>query len=186
MPTPTFLPLALGLIIFSFLVSSVLIVPFIDILYKFHLTRRREAPKNGKIPLFDKLHDKKAGTPVGGGILLILLTSVLFAVIFPLSIRLGVPVESSYKLQGELFVIFFTFISFGILGLSDDLLKMFARPTRGILGLWFGIRRWHKFALQWILALIVGFVIHKTLGVQILNIPILGVVYDLGIWYVPF
>jgi len=71
MGTPNFLPLALGLIIFSFLISSVLIVPFIDLLYKFHLTRRKEAPVRGKIPLFDKLHDKKAGTPVGGGVFII-------------------------------------------------------------------------------------------------------------------
>ena len=46
-------------------------------------TRRVEAPKSGKIPLFDKLHDIKAGTPIGGGILIIVLVSILFAVIFP-------------------------------------------------------------------------------------------------------
>ena len=71
MVTPNFLPLALGLILFSFLITSVLVVPFIDLLYKFRLIRRKEAPKKGKIPLFDKLHDIKAGTPVGGGILII-------------------------------------------------------------------------------------------------------------------
>src|SRR3990170_3755067 len=73
-----FLPLALGLIIFSFLINSVLVVPFIDLLYKLNLTRRKEAPKKGKIPLFDKLHDIKAGTPVGGGILVIASVVKLF------------------------------------------------------------------------------------------------------------
>lgn len=181
-----FLPLALGSVIFSFLISSVLIVPFIDLLYKLHLIRKREAPKHGKIPLFDKLHDIKAGTPVGGGILIIVLTLIFFAILFPLSTRLGLFIRSSFSLRNELFVIFFTFISFGLLGLSDDLLKMFGKPSKGVLGLWFGIRRWHKFAIQWVLAFFVGFVIYRFLGIHIINVPLIHVVYDLGIWYVPF
>ena len=112
-----FLPLALGLIIFSFLISSILIVPFIDLLYKLRLQRGKEAPKTGKIPLFDKLHDSKAGTPVGGGVFIITSVVVLFSIIFPLASRLGVYVQSAYAMKSELFVIFFTFISFGILGL---------------------------------------------------------------------
>src|SRR3990172_11137001 len=94
-----FLPLTLGLVIFSFLITAVLVVPFVDLLYKLRLTRRKEAPKSGKIPLFDKLHDKKAGTPVGGGILLISVVSLLFAVVLPAASFLGVIVQSSYKLN---------------------------------------------------------------------------------------
>lgn len=181
-----FLPLALGLIIFSFLICFVLIVPFINLLYKFKLTRKREAPKTGKIPLFDRLHDIKTGTPVGGGVLLIALISVIFAIIFPLSSYLGLYITSSFPLKAELFIIFFTFISFGLLGFSDDLLKIFAKPTRGVLGLWFGLRRKHKFILQCILALFIGSFIYKYLGIHIINIPLFNVVINLGIWYVPF
>lgn len=180
------LPLTLGLIIFSFLVCAVLIIPFIDLLYKLHLTRGREAPKKGKIPLFDKLHDIKAGTPVGAGVLMIVLISILFAIIFPLSSHLGMYINSSYPLRSELFIIFFTFISFGLLGLSDDLLKIFAKPTKGVLGLWFGLRRKHKFILQCILAAFIGFFIYKHLGIHIINVPLLHIVINLGIWYVPF
>ena len=186
MGTSNFLPLALGLVIFSFLISGVLIIPFINLLYKLHLTRRKEAPKHGKIPLFDKLHDIKAGTPVGGGILIIALVCAFFALIFPIATRFGVTIQSSYKLGSELLVIFFTFLSFGILGLSDDLLKMFARPTKGVFGLWFGLRRWHKFILQWALAFFIGYLIYNNLGVHIVNIPIIGVVFNMGIWYIPF
>ncbi len=103
-----FLPLALGLIIFSFLITSMLVVPFIDFLYKIRFTRKAEAPKSGKVPLFDKLHDKKAGTPTGGGILLIAIVTILFALLFPLITYLGVFVQSAYWLKDELFVIFFT------------------------------------------------------------------------------
>ena len=181
-----YLPITFGLIMFSFLICSLLIVPFINFLYKYHLTRQREAPKTGKIPLFDKLHDIKTGTPIGGGILIIATISILFAVIFPLSSHLGLYIESSFTLKTELFAIFFTFISFGILGLSDDLLKIFGKPSKGVLGLWFGLRRYQKFILQCILALFIGFFIYKFLGIHIINIPIANVVLNLGFWYVPF
>ena len=183
---PNFLPLALGLVIFSFLITGVLVVPFINLLYKLKLTRKKEAPKNGKIPLFDRLHDKKAGTPVGGGILLILIVSLLFAVLFPVASRLGVFIETAYKLKDELVIIFFTFLGFGLLGLYDDLTKIFGRPSRGILGLAFGLKRWQKFALQWILAGIVSYLIYKNLGINMLHIPLMGINLKLGVWYLPF
>jgi len=179
-----FLPLALGLIIFSFLITGILVVPFINLLYKLKLTRRKEAPKKGKIPLFDKLHDKKAGTPVGGGILLIIVVSVLFAIIFPVASYMGVYIKCAYNLKAELFIIFFTFIAFGILGLSDDLLKIFRKPSKGVLGLWFGLRRKQKFALQWILGLFIGYYIYHNLGISIIHIPILQLTYNLGVFYV--
>lgn len=186
MNTPNMLPLALGLVIFSFLITSVLIVPFIDLLYKLNFTRRKEAPKTGKIPLFDKLHDIKAGTPVGGGILIITLVSILFAILFPLAARLGVYIKTAFDPKWELTAIFFTFISFGLLGLSDDLLKMFGKPTKGLLGLWFGLRRSQKFVLQWVLGFTVGYVLYSNLGIHIVHIPLIGKVFDLGFWYVPF
>lgn len=186
MGTTNFLPLALGIVIFSFLVSSVLIVPFIDLLYKLKMQRRKEAPKTGNVPLFDKLHDVKAGTPVGGGVFIIVLVTILFAIIFPLASRMGVFIQSAYSLRSELFVIFFTFISFGILGFLDDFMKMFGKPTKGVLGLWFGLRRISKFTLQWFLGGLIGFFIYNNLGIHIVNIPMLGEVIDLGFWYVPF
>lgn len=180
------MPLTLGLVIFSFLVTSVFVVPFINLLYKLHLTRRKEAPKKGKIPLFDKLHDIKAGTPVGGGVLIVTIVTLFFAILFPVVSRMGVFIESSYNLRGELNVIFFTFISFGILGLIDDLIKTFGKPTRGVLGFAFGLTRMQKFLLQWMLGLIIGYMIYNNLGVHILHIPFLDNVIDLGIWYIPF
>lgn len=181
-----FLPLALGLVMFSFLITGVLVIPFINLLYKIKFTRKIEAPKTGKIPLFDKLHDKKAGTPVGGGVLIIAVVSLLFVIIFPLSRYLGVFIETAHSLKTELFIIFFTFISFGLLGLLDDYIKMLGKPSKGFLGLAFGLSRNHKFILQWTLALIIAFVIFFNLGIQILYIPMLGITLNLGFWYIPF
>ncbi len=179
------LPLTLGLIIFSFVISSLLVVPFINILYKLKMTRRVEAGK-GKKFLFDKLHDKKAGTPIGGGILVLTIVATIFAIVFPAASHFGVFIQSAYNLKGELVVIFFTFLSFGLLGMLDDFVKIFGKPEKGPMGMWVGMRRWQKFSLQWVLGLIVGWLIYSSLGIHILNIPIIGRVIDLGVWFVPF
>ena len=186
MNVPNVLPLALGIIILSFSITSVLVVPFMDFLYKLKFVRKKEAPKEGKVPLFDKLHDIKAGTPTGGGILLIIIVSILFAVIFPLVSYLGVYIHSAHNLNTELLIIFFTFISFAILGLSDDLLKIFGKARPGPMGFWIGMSRFQKFSLQVILSLIISFVMYRNLGIHIVHLPLIEKVIDLGLWYIPF
>ncbi len=180
------LPLALGLLLFSFSITSIFIIPFIDLLYKLKLTRKKEAPKKGKIPLFDRLHDKKAGTPVGGGILIIVIVSVIFILLFPFAARMGIYIRSSYDFNTELFLIFFSFLSFGLLGLYDDLEKIFGKPKKGNLGMWVGLTRKRKFFIQFLLGLIVGYVLYNRLGVKIVYIPLVDIIIDLGFWYVPF
>lgn len=178
--------MALGIMLFSFLITSLLVVPFINFLYKIKFTRKIEAPNSGKIPLFDKLHDKKAGTPVGGGVLIITVVTLLFLLLFPLSSYLGIFIQTAHSLRAELFIIFFTFISFGFLGLLDDYIKMLGKPTKGVLGLAFGLNRFQKFVAQWILAIFISSLIYGVLGIQILYIPIFGVTLDMGFWFLPF
>lgn len=186
MPFAQTLPLTLGLIIASFLVSSILVVPFINLLYKLRLLRQKEGKGAKKQSLFDKLHDKKAGTPIGGGILVLTIVAVIFAIVFPLASNFGVFIQSAYDLRGELIVIFFTFLSFGVLGLMDDLVKIFGKGEVGAMGLWIGMKRTHKFVLQWALAFITAYLIYAKLGIHILNIPMADRVLDLGWGYVPF
>lgn len=185
MNNPNILSLALGLVLFAFLVTSVLVVPFIDLLYKIKLRRRHEGGKDSK-SLFDKLHDKKAGTPIGGGVLVILVVCILFAIVFPLISYLGIFIQSSYNLRPELIVIFFTFISFGLLGLLDDVIKIFGKPRPGALGYFIGMSKKQKFGLQIVLAGIVGWLLHNQIGIHILHVPVLNIVLNLGIFYIIF
>lgn len=179
------LSLGLGLIIFSFLINSIFIVPFINFLYKLKMTRKVESGK-GKKFLFDKLHDIKAGTPVGGGNYIILMTVLLFVIVFPISGRLGLFIQTAYNLRGELWVIFITFIGFGILGLMDDITKMFGKPEKGAMGMWVGMKRGPKFMLQVLVALIAALIMYFDLGISILHIPLIGITLNLGLFYIPF
>lgn len=179
------LPLALGLIIFSFLITSILIVPFIDFLFKMKLTRRVEGGKNSK-SLFDKLHDKKAGTPIGGGILVIAVVTVLFLFVLPFISSLGVFIQSSFELNKERFLILFTLISFGLVGLLDDYIKIFGKPRPGNLGNFIGMSKKQKFFLQIALSVFIGFYLYHFMGVEILHIPLFNVIIHLGWLYIPF
>lgn len=178
--------LYLGLLIFSFIVTSVLVVPFIDLLYRFKLQRRDEAVVvegngQGKTPIFHKFHRGKAGTPVGGGFLVIAVVTVLYFTLFPLISYLGVYVSASYPIKEELNILFFTFISFGFLGLYDDLMKFFGLARQGI----FGLRMRHKFAIQWTLAFIIAFMLYQNLKISFIHVPFWGTV-NFGFYYIPF
>jgi phospho-N-acetylmuramoyl-pentapeptide-transferase len=188
MDTSRFLPLGLGLTIFSFFISALLFVPFIDYLYAKKFLRLKQGHKGlgKKASLFDKLHDKKAGVPTGGGILVVLATSVMFYLLFPFASRMGVLVRSSYNFPTELFVILFTFLGFGVIGFLDDYAKIFGKPKPGNLGAIYGLSKKQKFSLQWFLAFIISYILYSRFNIHILNIPILDYVLDLGIWYIPF
>lgn len=175
--------LLLGLLILSFSLTSLLIVPFINILYSLRFQRqiqRTRDPMQKLTPIFDRLHQKKAGTPVGGGLLIIFLVSILFALLFPAMHLLGVQVTQVYPLVQELNVIFFTFISFGLLGLYDDILKLFKLDKSGFFGLRF---RW-KFTIQIFLALVISLLLFFNLGIDIFYIPFIGV-FKVGWFFIP-
>lgn len=176
--------LLLGLLIFSFTVTAILLVPFINLLYKLRFTRRFQVTRdafNRKTPIFDKFHQHKQGTPVGGGLLVIGVVSLLFLLLLPLAKYLGVFVTQVYPLKEEIHVLFFTFISFGILGMYDDIMKFFHFGRSGF----FGLRLRHKFIIQWLLALIIALLLYINLKIDLLYVPFIGTLH-LNWLYVPF
>ncbi len=179
------LSLVLGFLIFSFIVTSIFIVPFINTLYRFKFQRAQQTTRDafGKLtPIFDAFHHHKVGVPVGGGLLVIIVVALLFALIFPLLQMYGIPVTSVYTdHRAEVNVIFFTLLSFGILGLYDDVKKFFRFEKTGF----FGLRLKHKLLLQIILALIVACMLYFNLGISFVHVPFIGT-FHLGLFYIPF
>ncbi len=89
----------LGLLLFSFVITGILIVPYIDFMFR---------EKNKKF----------------GGIFIVAVVCGLFAALFPFLRFLGVYITSYFNLNQEIQIIFLTFIGFGLLGLADDLKKI--------------------------------------------------------------
>lgn len=176
--------LLLGLVILSWIISSLLYVPFIQLLYKWRFQRMNQKTLdvfNNRTPIFDKFHQKKAGTPVGGGALIIILTTVLMLLTLFLLKYFWVPITSVFPLVSEVKILLFTFVSFGLLGLYDDAKKTFAWVSKGF----FGLRMRHKLILEIILAGIIGYWLVADLKIDILYFQPFGIV-ELGWWFIPF
>ena len=173
----------LGVLLFSWFLSSLLYIPFIKLLYTWKLQRLHQKTLdafNQRTPIFDKLHKKKAGTPVGGGILIIILTTVLFPIILLLLKYFWVPITSVYPMHSEIKILLFTFVSFGLLGLLDDIKKTFAWTKDFV-----GLRLRHKLILEILLASVIGFWLVHDLQIGIFYIPFFGI-FQLGWLFIPF
>lgn len=163
-------------IILSSFISGILLIPFIDFLYKFNFRRARQKTRDvfqKRTVVFDKLNDWKVGTPVGGGLLIIFVVTLLSLWTYGL-----------FKLElkfWEVFVLLFSFISFGILGFLDDLKKIF----NGGKNPFFGLKFVHKFVIQLIISLIIGSIFYFMLGYSFVYMHWIGKV-TLGLFYIPF
>jgi phospho-N-acetylmuramoyl-pentapeptide-transferase len=175
--------LYLGLLLFSFLTTSILVVPFINLLYRLKFQRQKQKTldfQNKRTPIFDKFHSQKSGTPVGGGLLIIVSVCVMFTVLFPLLRYSKIFISSNFQINRELEIIFFSFISFGLLGLYDDVLKFFGFEKTGF----FGLRMKHKLILQLFLAMIISLLMYSRLGINFIYVPFAGIL-RLGYFFIP-
>ena len=178
--------LPLGLLFLAFCFSAIAIIPFIDLLYKINFKRAKQKTIDAfgqPTPIFDHFHAHKAGTPVGGGILIIAIVSLLFLLTLPLLEFFEIPITFNHLKNPsvEVNVLLFTFISFGLLGLYDDIKKFFGFSKSGF----FGLRMPQKFVIQILLALIIACSLYFSLGISFVHIPFLGTL-ELGWWYIPF
>jgi phospho-N-acetylmuramoyl-pentapeptide-transferase len=180
------LVLLLGLLIVSFLTTSIAIIPFINMLYSLKFQRAKQVTRDafGKLtPIFDKYHQGKAGVPVGGGLLVVIVVSVLFAFVLPLIKLFGKDITSVYdSVDAEINILFFTFLSFAILGLYDDIKKFFHFEKEAF----FGLRMKYKLILQIILGAIIASMMYLWLGISFVHVPFFAGVVELGWLYVPF
>lgn len=175
--------LFLGLILLSFAITSALIVPFINFLYRKKFLRKKQETCDflgARTPIFDRYNQEKAGTPVGGGILLVAIMIILFFLALIALKYYQIYISVCFSLSKEIGILVFSLISFGLLGFFDDLKKIFKIERQGI----FGLRLKYKFALQWFLAFIIAGLLYFDLGISIVNIPKLGV-FNIGPLYVP-
>ncbi len=175
----------ISLLIVSFIINALSLVPFINLLYKMKLQRKLQKTKDAfdkPTPIFDTLHRVKVGIPVGGGFLLVTTTILLFFLAFPILYYFWIPVRSIYSnLGSEVKVLIFTFLSFAIIGLYDDLKKIFLGGDEQF----FGLRLRHKLILEIILSLLISFWLFKDLKISIIHIPFMGV-FDIGLLFIPF
>lgn len=175
----------LFLVFVSFIFNFVLIVPFINFLYKLKFQRVSQITKdvfNKPTPIFDKFHGHKKGVPVGGGMILILTTVLLFGLYYLLFFLFHKKITSNYaSVISEVKILLFTFVSFALLGVFDDLNKIFFWQRHQF----FGLRFRHKIILEIILSIIISWWMVTELKIKFINIPFFGV-YDISYYFIIF
>jgi phospho-N-acetylmuramoyl-pentapeptide-transferase len=173
------------ILLVSFLLHFVSIVPFIDFLYKKKFQRAHQETKdafNKPTPIFDKYHEHKSGTPVGGGILIVSTTSILTLFFLFIFYLFGFSMNSNYpSAVVEVMIILFTYTSFAFLGIYDDLSKMFYWKKDKF----FGIKLRVKLILEIVISLMVSWLLYTFLQINIIYIPFLGV-FNLSFFYIFF
>lgn len=173
--------LLLGILLISFIIQATLVVPWIDLLYRFKFFKNKSATAANMTDAASTHIRSKARTPEAGGLLIVAATSLIFALIFPLLKVVGVNVTHVYPINEEINIIFFTFLSFCLLGLYDDIVKYFELDRD--LG-YAGLKTRNKFIIQTILGLIIGSLFYFNLHISFINVPFLGVI-NFGPWFIP-
>jgi len=173
--------LLLGILIFSFIIHAISIVPFVNFLYRLKFFKNNTAISQDKIDEASTHIRSKAKTPEGGGLLIIFITGLIFAFIMPALKRLGFEITHVYPIDDEISIIFFSFISFGLLGLYDDVVKFFELDREAG---YTGLKTRYKLLIQITLGLIIGAMMYLNLGIDIIHVPFFGVIH-FGLWFVP-
>lgn len=172
-------------LILSVLVNFVTIIPFIDLLYNLKFRRAHQITRdvfNKLTPIFDKFHKHKAGTPVGGGLLILINTVILFGLSLLIFKLAGFNMFTNYgSFISEVKILLFTFVSFSFLGLYDDLKKIFVWDSDKF----FGLKLKHKFVIEGLLSVVIAYWLYTELKIDLINVPFVGVMH-LGWIYIPF
>ncbi len=179
------MPIYLFATFISFLVNVILIVPFINFLYKTKMQRAQQKTKdafNKSTPIFDKFNKHKAGTPVGGGLLIIASTSLLYLIFVSSFNPFKIPLQTNFpSIFAESKILLFTILSFGLLGVYDDLAKIFFWKKLNF----FGVTLKFKLIIEIVLALIIAYWLYADLQIHFVHVPFLGV-FDISYFYVAF
>lgn len=170
----------LGLVLISFFVTSFLLIPFIDYLFFLKNRRKKIAKKTGKDNIDPEktenpLHNlllagKDLETPVGGGILLI---AVVISLSFILSLFFSLN-------KNELFILISAICLFGLIGLIDDVRKLFVVFS----GKYQGLRARFILPMQLLAGFFVALMLYRVAGINNIYVPVFGNLI-LGWWYIP-
>src|SRR3989339_552432 len=88
----------LGILLISFIIHATAVVPFIALLYRVKFFKKKPAVTANKPDPASTHIRPKSRPPEGGGLLIIVITSLIFAALLPLFTRLGVNITHVYPI----------------------------------------------------------------------------------------
>lgn len=144
--------------------------------YKFGKTIRN----TGNTPLYSKLHAKKEGTPVGGGIIIwgtVLILAILFAVvelIYPHPFTMAL----NFLSRPQTYLPLGALVASAFVGLADDYFNVRKMGPTG------GLRMWHRLLLYTAVAAFGAWWFFFKLEWSVIHVPGCCDI-EIGWWYIP-
>jgi len=162
----------------SFLLAFVFTPALTHFLYKYKVGKQIRDEKSA--PIYSRLHQKKAGTPTMGGILIWGTTFLVSLFFYYLS-------KSNYDIfkmlnflsRKQTFLPLGALIASAIIGLIDDFLNVKKIGPKGG-----GLKMRHKIILYTLIASFGAYWFFYKLGWDVIHVPFFGDYY-LGFWYIP-
>lgn len=163
----------------SFLLALVLTPLVLKLLYTWRFAKNIR--NDGLTPVYSALHIKKAGTPVGGGILIwatVAILAVLFwipAVFLPSDITL----TFNFLTRPQTLLPIGALLASALVGLADDYLNVRGFGPKGG-----GLRMWHRLVLYTVVAMFGAWWFFYKLDWSLIHVPGVGD-FEIGWWYIP-
>ncbi|OHB23283.1 MAG: phospho-N-acetylmuramoyl-pentapeptide-transferase [Parcubacteria group bacterium RIFCSPLOWO2_02_FULL_40_12] len=165
----------------SFFVALLITAPWMKILHKYGFFKKKVV-RFDVAPIFSKLHQKKQGIPIGGGViiwgtvLIVIFSFWIFAQLFP-----GSPlVKLNFLSRSQTLLPLGALIISAVLGLIDDIWSIKGKGDRGR-----GLRMRDRFVFYALLGFGGAWWFYYKLDWDFINVPFLGDI-TLGLWYMLF
>lgn len=163
----------------SFLLTLIWTPVLTHFLYKYRLGKGIRDAQSA--PVFASMHQKKAGTPTMGGILIWATTLFLILFLATLSALFGGRfTQLSFLSRSETLLPLGVLIASAIVGMVDDLFDVWRMGKDGG-----GLRMRHRFMIYGLIAVVGAWWFFFKLDWTILHVPFFGTL-DIGWWYIPF
>lgn len=148
-------------------------------LYKYKLGKNIRSAENA--PIYAQLHQKKAGTPTMGGVLIWVTTLILILFFYLISVFF--PDSNLAKLnffsRSQTLLPLGVLVATAIVGLVDDLLNIFKIGPNGG-----GMKIRHQLVIYTLIALVGAWWFYFKLDWDIIRIPFVGN-FNIGSWIIP-
>ncbi len=169
----------LGMGTLTFVVAMLLTPPLLKWLYRFRFGKNIR--DDGLTPIYSKLHKSKAGTPVGGGIIIwgtVFLLALFFWVVSIL-IPSSFTATLNFLTRPQTLLPLGALVASAIVGFIDDYLNVSkVGPSGG------GLRMKHRLMLYTVVAAFGAWWFFFKLEWSIIHVPGVGD-YEIGWWYIP-
>lgn len=169
----------LGMGTLTFVVAMLLTPLLVHYLYEYKFGKNIR--NSGTTPLFSKLHAAKAGTPVGGGIIIwmtVLLLGLIFAILkdfWPNTFT----ENANFLTRPQTYLPFGALIASAIVGFGDDYMNVRRIGPHGG-----GLRMKHRLLLYTIVAAFGAWWFFFKLEWSVIHVPGIND-FEIGWWYIP-